>query len=78
MQNEIATLRELCAGLNDILRKHPELGDRPVHVHSESGYSGAAILKDIGVYTNQTGDWVAVLTDDDHDVGDGTQYTLYR
>lgn len=76
MNNE-ATLKELCAGLNDILRRYPELGDKPVHVHSESGYSGAAILKDIGVYTNPNADWVAVLTDDDRNVGMGTRYPLY-
>lgn len=77
MNNE-ATLKELCAGLNDILRRHPELGDKLVHVHSECGYSGAAILKDIGVYTNPNIDWVAILTNDDNYVGDGTRYTLYR
>lgn len=73
-----ATLQELCTGLNDILRKHPELGSKPVIVCTESGYSGAAILKDIGVYTKQNADWVAILTDDDSNVGVGTQYTLYR
>lgn len=76
--NNKATLQELCAGLNDILRKYPELGNKPVLVHSECGYSGASILKDIGVYTNQNADWVAILTDDDNYVGDETQYTLYR
>ena len=65
-------------GLNTILKEHPELGDKSVLVFSEGGYSGAAILKDIGVYTNPNIDWVAILTDDDNYVGDGTEYTLYR
>lgn len=76
--NKEATLQELCTGLNDILRKHPELGNKTVLVHSECGYSSAGILKDIGVYTNQNTDWVAILTNDDNNVGVGTQYTLYR
>ena len=73
-----ATLQELCVGLNTILREHPELSDKHVLVFSEGGYSGAGILKDIGVYTNPNIDWVAILTDDDNYVGDGTEYTLYR
>lgn len=77
MDNE-ATLQELCTGLTDILRRYPELGDKPVLVCTEGGYAGAAIPKDIGVYTNPNVDWVAVLTDDDRNVGMGTQYLLYR
>ena len=64
-------------GLNTILKEHQELGAKSVLVFSEGGYSGAAILKDIGVYTNPNIDWVAILTDDDNYVGDGTQQTLY-
>ena len=78
MYNSGVTLYELCEALSSILRKHPELRNKVVSVHTECGYSGATIPAPIRVYTHNNLEGVSIYTNDDNPVDDYDEYTVYK
>ena len=78
MYNSGVTLYELCEALSSILRKHPELRNKVVSVHTECGYSGATIPAPIRVYTHNNLGGVSIYTNDDNPIEDYDEYTVYK
>lgn len=78
MNNKDVTLDELCEALLSILRRHPELKDKIVSIHTECGYSGATIPAPLRVYTHNNLDGVSIYTNDDNPVDGYDEYTVYK
>lgn len=73
-----STLAELRDALVTFCEQYPELADETVSAYSECGYAGAYIAYPVTLYKEKARESVSIYTDDDWDIENDDDVTVYK